>query len=535
LGMAYHRPISLRVGHGGESGLSCAPVTDVLLSTAEARFDRRRRAAGLVLAPVALVGPLLLPMPGLTPQAHALAGVAAMTVVLWVTEAIPLAVAALLGPALAVLLGAATAKDALAAFGDPIIFLFLGGFFLAGGLSRQGFDRRAALWLVSRKLVGGSPKRALYAVGIIGFSFSMWISNTATTAMLLPVALGLYQTIRRTAPDDPETRRQLDRFGGGMCLALAYASSLGGTATPVGTGPNVIAMGMLDKAGSPVDFGTWMLFALPTAVVMLVAMLWLAARMFPSPIERVEGLTDEVARQLAELGPMRAGERRVLAVFGLTVLGWLLPSGLSLALGPEHELALWADGALNEGVVALLGASLLFVIPDGRTDDAGERLHLIEWETAQDMDWGTLLLLGGGLALGTLTFQTGLAEAIGRGVLQLAGPLAQHPAGLLVSATLLVILLTEVTSNTATISMMLPVIIGIAQASGFPAGPTAVAATLAASYAFMLPVSTPPNAMAYGTRLIRIDSMVRLGLRLDAVGFVLLAVVGVLVLPRLVG
>jgi sodium-dependent dicarboxylate transporter 2/3/5 len=511
------------------------PVTEALLSTAEARFDRRRRAAGLVLAPVALVGLQLLPMPSLTPQAHALAGVAAMTVVLWVTEAIPLAVAALLGPALAVLLGATDAKGAMAAFGDPLIFLFLGGFFLAGGLSRQGFDRRAALWLVSRRFVGGSPTRALYVVGIIGFAFSMWISNTATTAMLLPVAIGLYQTIRRTAPDDPETRRKLDRFGGGMCLVLAYASSLGGTATPVGTGPNVIAMGMLEKAGVPIDFGTWMLLALPTAAVMLVVMLWLAARTFPSPIERVEGLTDEVARQLRELGPMRAGERRVLAVFGLTVVGWLLPSGLSLALGPAHPLAAWADGALDEGVVALLGASLLFVIPDGTRDEGGARLHLVEWENAQDIDWGTLLLLGGGLALGTLTFQTGLAEALGRGVLELSGSLAEHPAGLLAAATFLVIFLTEVTSNTATTSMMLPVIIGIAKASGFPAGPTAVAVTLAASYAFMLPVSTPPNAMAYGTRLIRLDSMVRLGVRLDLVGFVLLAAVGIVVLPMLVG
>jgi sodium-dependent dicarboxylate transporter 2/3/5 len=510
-------------------------VTDALLSAAEASFDRRRRALGMVLAPVTLVGLLLLPMPGLTPQAHALAAVASMTVVLWVTEAIPLAAAALLGPALAVLLGVTDATTAFAAFGDPLIFLFLGGFFLAGGLSRQGFDRRAALWLVSRRFVNGSPKRALYVVGIIGFSFSMWISNTATTAMLLPVALGLYQTIRRTAPDDVETRRQLDRFGGGMCLVLAYASSIGGTATPVGTGPNVIAMGMLEKAGCPVDFGTWMLFGVPTAVAMLVAMLWLAGRMFPSPIERVEGLTDEVARQLTELGPMRAGEWRVLAVFGLTVVGWLLPSGLSLALGPEHELAIWADGALDEGVVALLGASLLFVIPDGRRGNDGEQRRLIDWETAQDMDWGTLLLLGGGLALGTLTFQTGLAEALGRGVLDLVGPLAKHPAGLVVAATLLVILLTEVTSNTATTSMMLPVIIGIAKASGFPAGPTAVAVTLAASYAFMLPVSTPPNAMAYGTRLIRIDSMVRLGLQLDVVGFVILSAVGVTVLPRLVG
>lgn len=511
-------------------------MPDVALSEAEARFDRRRRAVGLVLAPVTLVGLIALPMPSLSPQAHMLAGVAAMTVVLWVTEAIPLAAAALLGPALAVVLGVAPAKLALAAFGDPLIFLFLGGFLLAGGLGRQGFDRRAALWLVSRRFVGGSPKRALYAVGLIGFLFSMWISNTAATAMLLPVAFGLYQTIRRTAPDDPETLRTLDRFGGGMCLALAYACSLGGSATPVGTAPNVIAMGMLkDQTGAAIDFATWMSFGVPTAAVMTVLMLWLTARAFPAPMKRVEGLTAEVARQLAELGPVRPGERRVLAVFGLTVVGWLLPAITRLALGAEHPLATWADASLDEGVVAIVGASLLFMLPDGTRDEAGERRRLLEWQTAQDIDWGTLFLLGGGFALGKLTFHTGLAEAIGRGVLELSGPLAQHPAGLLAAATLLVILLTEVTSNTATTSMMLPVLIGIAQASGFEATTTAVSVTLAASYAFMLPVGTPPNAMAYGTRLVRLDSMVRLGLRLDLVGFVVLVAVGLGLLPLLLG
>lgn len=517
-------------------GLSSPLVTDVLLSPAEARFDRRRRAVGLVLAPVALVGLLALPMPGLSPQAHALAGVAVMTVVLWVTEAIPLAAAALLAPALAVMLGVADAKTAMAAFGDPLIFLFLGGFLLAGGLSRQGFDRRAALWLVSRRFVGGSPRRALYAVGLIGFVFSMWISNTATTAMLLPVALGLHHTIRRTAPVDAETQRKLERFGGGMCLALAYAASLGGSATPVGTGPNVIAMGMLkEQVGATIDFGTWMLFGVPTAAVMTAVMLWLTARRFPAPLERVEGLTAEVARQLAELGPLRTGERRMLAVFGLTVIGWLLPAALRLTVGEGHALTTWADATLDEGVVALVGACLLFLLPDGTTDEAGERGRLLEWQTAQDIDWGTLLLLGGGLALGKLTFHTGLAEALGRGVLDLAGPIAEHPAGLLAAATLLVIFLTEVTSNTATTSMMLPVLIGIAQASGFDPTTTAVSVTLAASYAFMLPVSTPPNAMAYGTRMIRLDSMVRLGFVLNLVGFGVLVAAGLGLLPLLLG
>ncbi len=503
---------------------------------AEARFDRRRRAAGLILAPTLLVGLVALPMPGLSPAAHTLAGVAAMTVVLWITEAIPLAATALLGPALAVVLGVADAKTAFAAFGDPLIFLFLGGFLLAGGLARQGFDRRAALWLVSRRFIAGSPVRALYAIGAISFAFSMWISNTATTAMLIPVALGLHQTVCRVAPDDPKTRRQLDRFGGGMCLALAYASSLGGSSTPIGTGPNVIALGMLEEqTGAQLDFATWMALGLPPAVLTTAAMLWLTARAFPAPLARVEGLTDEVRRQLAALGPLRSGERRVLLVFGLTVVGWLTPAALKLSLGPAHASAQWARLALNEGVVAIVGACVLFMLPDGTREPDGSRRRLLDGSSLQQIDWSTLLLLGGGFALGKLTFATGLAEAMGHGVLELAGSIARHPAGLLAAATLLVIFLTEVTSNTATTSMMLPVLIGIAQASGFDPRATAITVTLAASHAFMLPVSTPPNAMAYGTRLIRLDSMVRLGLRLDVIGFVLLTALGALYFPWLLG
>lgn len=512
------------------------PVAQAAVSEAEARFDRTRRAVGLVLAPLSLVVLLLVPMPGLNEQAHTLAAIATMTVIFWITETIPLAVSALLGLALSVLLGVADADVTFAPLGDPLTFLFLGGFLLAGALQEQGFDRRVALWLVSRRFVGGSPARALYAIGAVGFTFSMWISNTATTTMLIPVVVGLHQTMCRFAPDDPDTRRALDRFGGAMCLALAYCSSMGGSATPIGTAPNVIAVGMLDdQTGVRLDFGTWMAFGLPIAMVMSIFIVFMLVRAFPPPFERVEGLTEEVTRRLAELGPMRSGERRVLWVFGLTVVGWLLPAALRIALGPEHPWSAWSSVALNDGAVAMAGGCLLFLVPSGEPGPPGERPRLITWETAQRIDWGTLLLLGGGLALGKLTFTTGLSEAIGRGVLSVTGPVAAHPAGLLVIATVLVIFMTELTSNTATTSMMLPVIIGIAQASGFPPVATAITVTLAASHAYMLPVSTPPNAMAYGTRLIRLDDMVRLGLRLDLVGALLLCAVGIGVLQAVFG
>jgi solute carrier family 13 (sodium-dependent dicarboxylate transporter), member 2/3/5 len=506
----------------------------LLISEGEARFERLRRRAGLVLAPVVFVALVLAPLPGLSPQAHMLAAVASATVVFWVTEAIPLAVAALLGPALAVLLGVTDAEAALAPFADPLIFLFMGGFMLAGGLSRQGFDRRAALWLLARPMLAGSPTRALAAIAFIAFAFSMWLSNTATTAMLIPVALGLVATMKETAGEDERLRHAWTRFGGGMCLTLAYAASIGGTATPIGTGPNVIALGMIeDRLGIRFDFLQWMSFALPTAIVMFVVVVALAVRRFAPPMRRIDRLKAEVDRQLEALGPISPGERRAVAVFALAVVGWLLPSVLKIGLGTDHPWTTLAKSSLDEGVVAIVCASLLFALPSGaepqRRGDTAPRL--LGWQDAQNIDWGTLFLLGGGLALGRMTFDTGLADAIGRGLLDVSGPIAAHPAGLMAVSVLLVIFLTEVTSNTATTSMMLPVLIGLASAGGMDPIPTAIAVTLAASFAFMLPVSTPPNAMAYGTRMIRLDTMLSFGLRLDLLGYVLLLLAGLLVLP----
>ncbi|MBC8073405.1 MAG: DASS family sodium-coupled anion symporter [Deltaproteobacteria bacterium] len=501
------------------------------MTAAEARFEARRQLAGLVLAPLAFVALLVSPLP-LDRPAHALAAVAAATVILWITEAIPMPMAALLGPAAAALLGVAPAKQVFAPIADPLIFLFLGGFLLAEGLSRQHVDRRIALWLIARPIVAGSPARALVAVCLIAFSFSMWISNTATTAMLLPVALGVHATMRTVLGDDPETRRKLDHFAGGMCLTLAYASSIGGIATPIGTGPNVLAIGMLEeRLGEQFGFARWMAFALPTSCAMIVVTLILATRRFRAPVARLPGLALEVQRQLAALGPVHPAERRAMAIFALAIAGWLTPSILQLSLGEAHRWSLAATVLLDEGVVAITCASLLFFLP-GRPGDAGPRT-LVTWDDARGLDWGTLMLLGGGLALGRLTFETGLAEAIGRGVLHGLGPIAGHPIGLMLAAVALILVLTEVTSNTAVTSMMLPVLIGIAQAAGFDPVPIAVLATMAASFAFMLPVSTPPNAMAYGTRMIRVESMIAFGVRLDVIGFVVLALVGTVLLPLL--
>jgi sodium-dependent dicarboxylate transporter 2/3/5 len=459
-------------------------------TAAEARFEAVRRRVGQIFAPLGFVVMMLLPLPGLTSQGHALAAITVLTVILWITEAIPLAAAALLAPALAVLLGVTNATDAFAPLSSPLIYLFMGGFMLALGLAEQGLDRRAALWLLGRRWIAGSPARASAAIAVATFLVSMWISNTATTAMMIPVALGLCSTIRAAAP--PGEQHRFDRHAEGMLLGLTYAASLGGIATPVGTAPNVIALGMLERQLElRIDFFQWMSFALPTAALALVFVVLYARWRFPSPIARLDALADNVEAELRRLGPMSAGERRAAAVFMLAVAGWLTPAILKLSLGPGHPYTAWANGGLDEGVVALLCGVLLCLLPSGK----GDGRPVLGWERAMQLDWSTLLLLGGGLSLGKLMFETGLAKAMANGALAAVGPLAESPLGLLFFSTALVLVLTEITSNVATTSMMVPVLLAIAQAGGNDPLPTVLCVTMAASFAFMLPVSTPPNAL----------------------------------------
>lgn len=519
-------------------------------SEAEARFDRLRARVGAFLAPLVLLGLLIVPLPGLSPEAHRLTAIAGMTVVLWISEAIPLAVSALLAPALAVVFDIAPAKQVFAPFAHPLIFLFLGGFMLAEALSAQGFDRRAALWLLSRDLLRGSPTRALIAVAVL-------LIHIATTAMMIPIAVGLCASIRKLCPEDPEVRARQRSYEEGMLITLAYAASLGGVCTPIGTAPNMIAIGQLEEAaGVRIDFLQWMSFGVPIGALALIGTLVLARLRWPPAIERVEGLEATVRRELDGLGPIRPGERRAVAVFAVAIVGWLAPSLLRLGLGQDAPATLWAQRALSEGVVALVAASSLFVLPAGdalpsRQQDrdqgdgpegievaasdaekGGSWTPLLDWKRATSIDWGTLFLLGGGLALGELTVQTGLAQAIGDAVGDRLGG-GSAPFLLVAVVVALVIYLTELVSNTATINMMLPIVIPLAMKAGIDPVPVSLAVTLAASFAFMLPVSTPPNAIAYGTGLVRLPTMVRFGARLDLFGLILLIAAGVWLLPTM--
>jgi sodium-dependent dicarboxylate transporter 2/3/5 len=497
------------------------------LSPQELVFERRRRTVGLFLGPAAFALLLLFPLPGLAPAAARLAAVIAWVLVFWITEAIPIPVTSLLGPALMVALGVTSARDVFAAFGDPVIFLFLGSFVLAEAMGSHGLDRRIAFGLLSTRLFAGSATRITVGFAVLAAGLSMWLSNTATTAMLYPIAIGVIGALTRVLGEGADATRT--RFGTGLLLVCAYASSVGGLGTPVGTPPNLIALGQLAKlAGVRVPFFQWMLIAVPILLVLLAVVVVFLRVSFPPEAQRIEAAASLIAEERRRLGPWTAGQRNVVGVFALTVFLWILPGVVALIAGTEGHAYLRLAALLPESVVAVLGACLLFMLPV----DWHERRFTISWSQAVRIDWGTLLLFGGGLALGSAMFKTGLAAALGHALTSATG--ARSTAALTFVFAISGVVLTEVTSNTATATMLTPLAIAAAQAAGVSPLPPAIGCALACSVAFMLPVSTPPNAIVYGSGCVRITQMVRAGFWIDLVS-ALIVPTGVLLTCRWAG
>lgn len=499
-------------------GLPTPSPTEGRLSGAEARFERRRRSVGLVLGPAAFVLLLVFPPESLGTAAGRLLAVVAWVLVWWITEAVPLPVTAVLGPALAVALGVVPVRDAFAPFGDPIIFLFLGSFLLARAMSVHGLDRRLARAVLALPAASASPGRVVVTFTVLSAALSMWLSNSAATAMLYPIALGVLGTL---APGGD--RRSL--LARSLLLACAYGASVGGIGTPVGSPPNLVAIGQLSAlAGIHVGFVPWLLVALPVTA----AMAGVVALSLGLPIR---GGGAPVAAPREAPGRMSAGERSVTAAFVLTVTLWVAPGILALVLGPGHPLAAALGRSFPEGAVAVLGAALLFVLPGGPGTEGGERRRALNWDEATRIDWGTLLLFGGGLSLGGAMFRTGLSEVLGRGLVSATG--VSTTAGLTVVFVVFSIFFTEITSNTAAATMLVPLAIASAQAAGVSPLEPALGCALACSMAFMLPVATPPNAIVYGSGLVPIGTMARAGLRLNLAACVVVSA-GVLILVPLV-
>ena len=492
-----------------------AGATEVY-SPAEERFNRRRRTAGLFAGPALFVLLLLAPLPVPGP-AHRLAAILAMMVVFWVTEALPLAVTALIGPVLAIVLGVATARAAFAPFADPIIFLFIGSFTLAEAMFVHGLDRRIAFGALSYRAVSGSPARILIVYGAVGAGLSMWISNTATTAMMFPIGLSIVAHLTHGREGEPGSRD----FAMAMMLITAFGASVGGIGTPIGTPPNLIGIGMLSRiAGIEISFFEWMMLGVPLVLVLFA---FLAGYFY---FRSLRGLTldagraDRIQEELRRLGPLSAGQRNVLAAFGITVLLWLLPGVFAIAGVGDSAFGRRFAAAVPESVAAMIGALLLFVLPVSWR----ARRFTLAWEEAVRIDWGIILLFGGGLAMGELAFSTGLAESLGRG---LASWLPAHsPLALTILFTATAIVMSEAASNTASANMIVPIAIAVSQAAGVDPLQPALGATLGASMGFMMPISTPPNAIVYSSGYVPITAMMRHGIALDVAGF--FAIVGLI-------
>ena len=483
------------------------------LTEAEIRFERIRRTTGLFLGPILFLIIYLLPFEGLSKEAHGLAAIFCLVFSFWVTEAIPLPVTALLGPTLAVILGVTGAGEAFQSFAAPLIFLFIGSFILANAIFLHDLDRRVAYTILSIKSVASSPSRVLFAFGAICYFGSMWLSSTATTAMMFPIGLSILSFMKRQQTFDP-------RYSTGLMLMTTYAALMGGMATPVGTPPNLITIGMLREIqGYDISFFQWMTFALPISATLFLFLFFYLNRVCPSGVTDMTGSLSFLQQEKDKLGALTRGQKNVIVAFSTTVLLWVSPGLIAVLFGSDNPLYQTLIRLFPEAVAALVGVCLLFFLPINWK----ERTFTITWEQAVQIDWGTILLFGGGLSLGRLAFTTGLAESVGGGFLELV-PTGQSQFIKLIAVTLLASLLmtviTEMVSNTASTNMGIPVILALATSLNVSYLPPVLGACLSASCAFTLPVSTPPNAIVFASGLIPITKMIRYGILLDIVGIV---------------
>ena len=478
--------------------------------------DERYQVIGRATGPAVFVVMLLAEgwQGAMDPVAWRAAAAGLWMAIWWATEAVPVPVTALLPLVLFEPLGIAPLRDAAAPYANPIIYLFFGGFLMALALERWNLHRRIALAILDR--TGTEGRRLIGGFMLVCALLSMWMTNTSTTMMLLPIVLSVITVIRENVSGLSDRNRS--DFEIAMLLGLAYAASIGGLATLVGTPPNAFLVGYLaENYDLQISFARWMSVGIPVTAVMLPIAWWVLTR-FMHPV--LVPASEDVHRHLHELrekmGPMTTAEKRVGIIFGGVILSWMLGRPLADVAG--------LSGVSDAGIV-MIAAILLFVIPSG--DSEGHKL--MDWETAVRLPWGVLVLMGGGLSLASAVSDSGLALWLGESLALL------NTLGLVVlviAAVALVIFLTELTSNLATTATLLPVMGAIAVQAGLPPLYLTVPITIAASCAFMLPVATPPNAIVFATGRVTIPQMVRAGFILNLFGIVVVTIIALYLAPR---
>lgn len=471
-----------------------------------------RKKAGFLLGPLLFITAYFSPLLSQNPKAHSLLAIFLLIVTWWVTECIPIPVTALLVPVLVTALNVASVKDAFAPFANPIIMLFLGSFILARAMCLHALDQRLAMSILSLKTIKEKKTRVLFALGLTSLFLSMWISNTATTAMMFPIALGVLDALR----EQRENRKS--PFSVVLLLTLAYAASIGGIGTPIGSPPNLIAIGMLEKlVNYRVTFFQWMIIGFFILIPMYFFLFFYMKYRLRGTTQKDAPVDLSLLEKKKPKGPLTRGQKNVLASFSVTVSLWIFPGVVSLIWGRSAPLFLWFQEHFPESAAAIIGAGLLFILPV----KASQGKFTISLPEAMKIDWGTLMLFGGGLSLGFQMFETGLAEAIGNFFISLGGSSASL-AVITLLAVAFSVFITELTSNTASANMIIPIIIAITQAAAVNPLPPVMGCAIGCSFAFMLPVATPPNAIIYGSGMIPLPQMMKHGFWLNLAGIFLI-------------
>ena len=500
------------------------------------RPSRLRRRVGLVLGPVLLVAVLALPLP-LSVAQHRVLAVLAFAIAYWVTEALPLPMSSIVILGLCVGLNAphvpreskttSPAEAVFSLFSSPTMFLLIGAFIMAQAMIKYDLGRRIALKVLSFPGVAKSTYRIVIAFGLLGALFSSIIDNGAVVTVLLPIAIGTYVALDKLVDEQAGYDVSLSRFGAALILMTAYGATIGGLLTPIGDSSNLIGQQLIrDTTGVQIDFTTWVKLAVPIVVVLLPLLFVIVLATNRPEVGRIPGAKRYFHQQREELGPLSRGEINTLVAFGVAILVWILPSMVGLMAGEGTQTHLYWQSRLHPSVGAILGAALLFLLPVDRKEGGGT----LVWSDAMKIDWGTLLVVGTGLTLGTLTYTTGLADVLGHGLARRVG---EGTPVLIVELVVVgtAILVSELASNTASVGVMLPLVPAFAAVTGVDPMTLSVMTVFAATYGFMLPISTSANAIAYATGAVPMARMVRSGILVDLSGLLAIVATVTVVLP----
>jgi len=456
---------------------------------------------------------LVHPFNFVSPTANTVLAVALWMIIWWTTEAAPPAVTALLPLVLFPMLNIMPVAKAAAPYANPIIFLFLGGFMIALAIEKHRLHERIALNLI--RITGTSGNGIILGFGLATALLSMWISNTATAMMMLPIAQSIVHLIKD--PNAPNAPQQEKNFSLSLMLMVGYAATLGGMATLIGTPPNIMFTGLLEQFYQrKIGFAEWMFVGVPTAMVLLSSTYFLITRLlFPNRIDRVESSAEYLSSKLKLLGPLTREEKIVLMVFAVTSFCWIFQQTLNEWL--------FKRDMLNDTVIGLGGGLLMFIIPVSFRNME----FILSWNDCTKISWGILILFGGGLCLAEGLHQAGLIERVGQAIA------SQSHFGVLFVLALLVttVVLSELMSNVALVQVFVPVVFGIA--NGLQQDPLLMAMpiALAASIGFMFPIATPPNAIVFSSGFIKIKDMMKAGLLLDIVSIIILWIFSITLIP----